>query len=209
MKIIDISMGIEPGMPVYKNQQEKKPKLIVLKDFSNSSSYESEMDINLHTGTHIDAPLHMIENGKTIERMDLAKLITWCKVLDFSYAEDCITKKDLESKSIKQGDFILLKTKNSLQEQISSDFVFLEKSGAEYLSGKNIKGVGIDSLGIERSQPEHDTHIALLEREIIIMEGLRLGDVDEGEYFLIAMPIKIIGAEAAPARAILLDPVCE
>lgn len=205
MKIFDISMGIKTDMSVYKNLQEKKPVLNVIKDFKTGSVYESKMDINLHTGTHIDAPLHMIENGKSIDELDLTKLITQCKVLDFSDIEDCITKKDLESKSIEQGDFVLLKTKNSLQDKMSSDFVFLEKSGAEYLSEKNIMGVGIDSLGIERSQPGHETHLALLSRQIVIIEGLRLGDIDEGKYYLIAMPVSIIGAEAAPARVILID----
>ncbi len=205
MKIIDISMSIEPGMAVYKNRWEKEPIFKTLQDHSNSSSRESGIDMSLHTGTHMDAPLHMIKDAETADKTDLQSLITHCKVLDFSCADDCITKSDLESKNIKENDFVLLKTKNSFRKNADSDFVFLEKSGAQYLSGIGIKGVGIDALGIERDQPGHETHISLLSKKIVIIEGLRLAHAQEGEYFLVALPIKIKGTEAAPLRAVLLD----
>lgn len=89
-------------------------------------------------------------------------------------------------------------------EDFDFEFVYLDKSGALYLKEKEIVGVGIDALGIERSQPDHETHKILLEAGIVILEGLRLKDVEEGEYFLYAAPLKIKGAEAAPTRAVLI-----
>ena len=108
------------------------------------------------------------------------------------------------NKGIKKGEFILLKTRNSTEDILEKDFVFLEKSGAKYLADMEIKGVGTDGLGIERSQPEHETHLTLMQKGIHILEGLRLGHVKEGEYILSAFPIYIPGAEASPVRAVLM-----
>lgn len=107
-------------------------------------------------------------------------------------------------KPIDEGAFILLKTKNSFHEGFANDFIYVEKSGAQYLKDKGIVGVGIDALGIERSQPGHETHKILLGAGIIILEGLKLADIAEGEYILSAAPLKIIGSEAAPVRAVLI-----
>lgn len=204
MKIYDISMNIQHGMAVYKNKEEKRPILKVVQDFSSGSAYESKIIMNMHTGTHVDAPLHMFEGGKSIDTIDLNSVVTKCKVLDLTSVNDKITKEDLVDKNILKGDFIVLKTKNSYTEQFDYNFVFLEKSGAEFLVGKEIIGVGIDSLGIERSQLGHETHKILMEKGITIIEGLRLKDVEEDEYILCAPPLKIINAEAAPTRAVLI-----
>lgn len=106
---------------------------------------------------------------------------------------------------ISQGEFLLFKTGNSEHEKWREDFIYLEKSGAEYLASRRISGVGIDALGIERAQPGHETHIALLGNDIIILEGLRLKHVEAGRYLLIALPVKIAGADGAPARAVLVQ----
>ena len=97
-----------------------------------------------------------------------------------------------------------MKTKNSWDDQFQSDFIYLDKSGAEFLEENNVLGVGIDALGIERNQPYHETHKILLSRHIPILEGLRLKEVPAGEYILHALPLKIAGVEAAPTRAVLI-----
>jgi arylformamidase len=205
MKIYDISMKIHFDMAVYKNKEDKRPIIKVVQDFSNNSAYESSITMNMHTGTHIDAPLHMVENGTTMDEFNLEKVITKCKVLDFTSIEHKITKEDLLTKEINKGDFILLKTRNSFLEDFDFNFVYVEESGAQYLKDKEIEGVGIDALGIERSQTGHETHKILFSQGITIMEGLRLKDVVEGEYFLCALPLKINGVEASPARAVLIE----
>jgi len=205
MKIIDISMPVTRLMPVYKGKESKRPNLYIESDFTTGSAYESKLEMNMHTGTHIDRSLHIIPGGTTIETLELSKVITSCKVIDFTDVGDKISREQLKSKNIKTGDFILLKTRNSYMDILETDFIFLDKSGAEYLKEMKIKGVGTDGLGIERSQPQHETHIQLLSSDIIILEGLRLKDIEEGEYILIAAPINIVGSEAAPVRAILLQ----
>ncbi len=205
MKIFDISMQIDRDMPVYQNRSEKKPVIHVVSDYAQSHSYESRITLDMHTGTHVDAPLHMLEQGETIDQIDLNRLITPCSVVDLSGVSGKISPSDLVSQAIAPGDFILLKTKNSNQPGFVSDFVYLDQNGARYLCDRQINGVGIDSLGIERDQPEHTTHKLLLEAGIIILEGLRLSGIRPGAYLLIATPLKIAGAEASPVRAVLLD----
>ena len=205
MKVHDISMKVDHDIPVYKNKDEIRPKITVVSDFSTGSSYSSNISMNLHTGTHIDAPLHMIEGGATFDTIDITKLITDCTVFDFTEVKDRITADDLKKKDIKPGSFILLKTRNSFFEGFDNNFVFVDKTGAEYLKNLQITGVGIDSLGIERAQPEHETHKILMGHGIIILEGLRLADIKEGSYKLAALPLKMHGTEASPARAVLIE----
>lgn len=204
MQIFDISMTISKDMPVYKGRPAKKPIFKIDGDFSTGSAYESRLEMNMHTGTHLDMPLHMVDGGKNLDSLDLTKVITKCKVFDLTSVDDKITADDLVGKDITAGDFVLLKTKNSFESILEGDYIYVDKTGAAYLAGKGIQGVGIDALGIERSQPDHETHLALLHADIVILEGLDLREVEEGEYFLFAAPIKIAGAEAAPVRAILM-----
>lgn len=202
VKVIDISMEIYKGMAVYKNNPDKQPSI---KRVQSGYVSESRIDIDAHTGTHVDAPLHMIEGGPTIETIPLERVVGPCRVIDFTEVTDGITLADIESKQVEPGEFLLLKTKNSLDEEFNFEFIFLKEDAARYLAEKGIKGVGIDSLGIERSQPGHPTHKALFNSGVIIIEGLRLREVAEGSYFLVAAPLKLIGTDAAPARVLLLD----
>jgi len=204
MEIYDISMEIYHEMPVYKGRVSKRPLIEIESDFSTGKVYESKLIMNLHTGTHFDSPLHVTENGENLDGLDLKRVVTRCKVFDLTDAENKITAEDLSGKDIEKGDFILLKTKNSLLDILEKDFVYVDESAALYLKDKRISGIGIDSLGIERDQPGHPTHKTLLNYGILILEGLRLKDVPEGEYFLVAAPLKIRGAEAAPVRALLI-----
>lgn len=203
-EIYDISMPITRFMPVYKGKEQKKPVFDLDSDFSSGTSFETRLEMNLHTGTHLDAPLHMIPGGNTVGKIDLSKVVTVCKVLDLTDVKDKITENDLKKFSISKGDFLLFKTRNSFEDILENEFVYLDKIGAKYLSDLNIRGVGIDALGIERNQPGHETHISLLSSDIIILEGLRLKDIKEGEYLLCAAPILIPQAEAAPVRAYLI-----
>ncbi|MDD4111418.1 MAG: cyclase family protein [Herbinix sp.] len=204
LKIFDISMPISYSMPVYKGKEEKRPIISIDGDFSTSSAYETRLELNLHTGTHLDTPKHMIPYGYTLEELELSKVITKCRVLDLTDVKEKITDKDLIRFDIKEGEFILLKTKNSFEDILENDFIYVDKDGAEYLSKLKIKGVGIDSLGIERAQPNHETHISLFNSDVMILEGLMLKDIEEDEYLLSAAPIYIPGAEAAPVRAYLM-----
>lgn len=202
--LYDISMPITASMPVYRGKEEKRPRITTDSDFTKGKTYESRLEMNLHTGTHLDRTLHMIPDGNRMDSLDVKQLITACKVIDLLDVKEKITDKDLTGRNIREGDFILFKTRNSYEDILEKEFVYLDKTGAEYLAGLNIKGVGTDALGIERSQPEHETHLQLMRKGIHILEGLRLKDIKEGEYLLIALPLNIPEAEAAPVRAILM-----
>jgi arylformamidase len=203
-KIYDISMTIREDMQVYKNKEELKPSIRCVRDFSTSSAYESVISLHLHTGTHVDAPLHMLQGGKTIDTIGLDQLAGPARVLDLTHVKGGIGREHLEPFAIQRGEWILLKTSNSFSEAFDFEFVFLNEQGAAYLQEIGIKGVGIDSLGIERSQEGHPTHKTLLKNGIIIVEGLRLKDVPAGTYFMVIAPLKLTGVEAAPARALLI-----
>jgi arylformamidase len=205
MKYHDISMEISEDMMVYKNRAEKKPRREIMARYDEQEINESRILMDLHTGTHIDAPFHMIDSGETIETMDMSKLIGKAIVLDLTDITDGITKEDLAEKKIETGSFVLLKTRNSFSDEFNGDFIYLKEDGAKYLSEIGIRGVGIDALGIERSQPGHETHKILLGKGIIIIEGLRLSKIDEGEYMMYALPLKIKGGDGAPARVILAE----
>lgn len=205
MSLYDISMAVSPEIITYKNNPANKPVFETQADFTNSSHYETKVTTNLHTGTHIDAPLHMIEGGATMDAYELSRFITPCRVLDLTHVVGKITKEDLIPFAPKAGEFLLFKTKNSWDEAFNFDFVFLAGDGAAYLAEVGIHGVGTDALGIERSQPDHETHKALLGQGIIILEGLRLKAVPAGAYQLIALPVKLSGTEAAPTRAVLIE----
>jgi arylformamidase len=206
MKIYDITVPIYEGMPVYKNKPEKQP---VFTTSTNGHVTESRIAMDAHSGTHIDAPLHMINDGETFETIPIENLVGKVKVFDLSRVEDGISRADLEPLHIAEGDFVLFKTRNSFDEAFNFDFIFLKEDGAKYLVDRKIKGVGIDALGIERSQEGHPTHKALFGANIIVMEGLYLKEVKAGTYFMVAAPLKLKGIDASPARVLLFDGINE
>src|SRR3989338_577419 len=160
-------MEISEDMVIYKNRTDKKPKISVTRRLEEGAN-ESKLDIFVHTGSHVDAPYHILENGKKIDEMPLDRFMGKAIVIDFTKVKDCITRKDLVNSGIKiqKYDIILLKTKNLPEKDFNFNFIYLEKTGAEYLVSKKIKAAGIDSLGIERDQPNHETHKILSNNSI-------------------------------------------
>jgi len=209
MIIHDVSMLIEPDMMVYKDKPSKKPVFENMGNHSNGVSHESKVSLDIHTGTHIDMPLHMIESGKTMDTFDFTRLMTSAKVFDMTHLESpVISLSDIKSFDIVKDDFIIFKTKNSFYDKTKGfeyDFVYVDESAARYLTEINVNGVGIDALGIERAQDNHLTHKLLLQQDIIILEGLELKDIKEGPYQLVALPIKLKGTEGSWVRAILIE----
>lgn len=202
-KYYDVSMTITETIQVWKNYTHKKPSFKVVADFSNSVVHETEVTLNLHTGTHMDFPLHMLKDGKTSDSLDLSRLITTVKVIDMTHVTDAINDSDLVFLGIKKGDFVLFKTKNSFEDDFNFNFIYVNEWASKYLSEKGVVGVGVDGLGIERDQIGHPTHKTLMNQDIIIIEGLRLKDVPEGVYQMIALPIKMKGTDALLLSVIL------
>ncbi|GAE94417.1 metal-dependent hydrolase [Gracilibacillus boraciitolerans JCM 21714] len=202
MNFFDISMEVHSEMQVWENIEGIKP---MFDRETNGHVTSTTAHLSLHTGTHIDAPLHMINDADTFETISLKRLVRKVKVIDLENVKDGITRSDLEGHSLAKDDFILCKTKNSDYDKPSFDFnfIFLKKDGADYLAEIGIEGIGIDTLGIERSQEGNPTHRTLFQNDIIIIEGLRLKNIEPGDYFMVAAPLKLIGTEAAPARVLL------
>lgn len=206
MKVWDISWPISNATTGYKDK--KVVHIEEVKHFVKDGARETTLCLSSHTGTHVDAPSHFLCDGLTIDALPLDRLIGPCHVIDCTAVSDYITDEHLHNKDIKTGEIILFKTANSLTsptDAFSPHFVYIHYSAARYLAEKKIKAVGIDYLGIERSQPDHPTHKTLMHADIVIIEGLRLAHVSAGNYFFVCLPLYTIGVEAAPARAVLMS----
>lgn len=202
MKIFDVSLPIFEGMPVYKNKPEKQPEF---KTAQNAHVTETRISMDVHTGTHVDAPLHMVPGGDTIETLPIEKLVRKAKVIDLTASTGFISAEDLADKGIQEDDFVLFKTKNSWDTEFNFEFIYVNSDAAKVLAEIGIAGVGIDALGVERAQENHPTHKQLFQNNIIIIEGLQLKEVPEGEYLMVAAPLKIRGLDASPARIVLIE----
>ena len=205
-KVIDISWPINQNTVEYKNKGELNFKAV--KNIQTDGVHQTHVSLDMHTGTHIDASAHFAKNGGTVDQISFDHLISDCKVFDLTHVEEKITASDLQDLDVQENGIVLLKTKNSgllALGKFEPNFVYLDKTAAQYLVSKKIKTVGIDYLGIERAQPEHETHKIFFKANITIIEGLRLGDVTPGKYFLICLPVKFEGVEAALSRAVLLE----
>jgi arylformamidase len=207
--IYDVSMPIYKGMQVYKNKEEKKPVIEAIRSLTPHFTQESVITMNLHTGTHLDFPRHMLKEGTTSTGFDSKVLIRNVKVFDVTRIDDHISQKDLEVLDIQRDDFILFKTKNSLNDHFDFNFIYIDEQASSYLASLHIAGVGVDGLGVERAQSEHPTHMNLMHANILIIEGLRLAQVKEGTYFMVALGLNILEVDAIPLRVLLYDSVGE
>ncbi len=167
----------------------------------------SRLDLDLHTGTHVESALHYVEGGDPIETVSLETLVGPAIVVDLR-AADAIGPEELDAAGIPDGtERLLLRTRNSglLQpgEDFRRDFVGLTVDGARWIVGRSFRLIGTDYLSIQRFDDEPETHRVLMRAGVAILEGLDLSAVDPGAYRLTCLPIKLESTEAAPARAIL------
>jgi len=160
----------------------------------------------LHTGTHIDAPLHFIKDGKDVTQIPSSSMMGDVLVMDVTN-ENKITAEYLKRQDFQNCERIFFKTISDEMDRKSSleknDFIALDVSAANYLREKKIKLIGIDGLSIAIADELKEVHVSLLEKEIVIVEVLNLQEITAGIYEMICLPIKIAGAEAAPARVLL------
>ncbi len=206
MNYIDISVLISEKTPHWPSEPEIE--FISIKKISEGgSSNVNAIKMSLHTGTHVDAPLHFIENGKIISEYDLSIFNGKAKVIQIKNEKE-ISLEEIINFKIEAGDIVLFKTQNSnsewYKEKFKNDFVYLTPEAAEFLSNQKIKCVGIDYLSIAEKGKGKAVHQILLGNNIAIIEGLYLGKTKQGEYELLCLPLKILG-EGAPARAILIE----
>jgi arylformamidase len=208
--IIDVSLGIDPGMLTWPGDPpvEVDPaKRLAKGDPANVS----ELRLGSHTGTHVDPPFHFIDGAATIEALDLAVLVGEAVVADLRGAGDTIGPGELDALGLPSGtERVLFRTPNSLlwhqtPVRFPDSYTALTPDGALWCVERGIRLVGTDFLSIEqRGAPGHPTHVTLLRAGVIIVEGLDLSAVSPGVYDLIVLPLKIVGGDGAPARAVLI-----
>lgn len=207
MKLIDISVPLNPNLPVWPG--EAPPKIRQTASMKNGDDCNvSYLELGSHTGTHIDAPLHFVDDAKTTNEIPLEKLTGPCQVVDMT-GKSRITAADLEALRLPQAtEKILFKTDNSRlwdnpRHPFYEDFCALTADAAQWVVDHGIHLVGIDYLSIQLYHDNFDTHVILLSNEVVIVEGLDLREVNPGNYRLICLPLKIEGVEGTLARAVL------
>ncbi len=211
MKLHDISLTISPKLPVWPGDpQARLERVRKIEDGANSNV--SELQLRVHTGTHVDAPVHFLNDSKEgVDDLPLKTLVGFCCVVEIPSDVDVITQETLEKVYIPQGNQrILFKTRNSgYWKQGLSDFqekfVGIDASAAQHLVDMGYKLVGIDYLSIAPYKNSRPTHEVFLKNGIIVIEGLDLSEVSEGYYTLFCLPLKLAGSDGAPARVILID----
>ena len=193
---------MEEGMAIYPDNPPFQ-----IKPYAYKTSVMAEISMGNHTGTHMDAPRHALEKGKTVEHVKLEPMIGLCRVLDMTHVKKGITVSDLKKAHIRKGERILVKTANSKRgtTKFFSGFVYLESAAAEFLAEKDIVLFGTDYLSVkQKGSADNTAHTALLKKSIVIFEGLNFAKVSPGTYFFIGLPLKVTALDGAPARAVLI-----
>lgn len=210
MTIYDITVPLTNEMPTYPGD----PGVQITDWYSlaqGDPANVTRLNIGAHTGTHVDAPAHFIKGAAPVESLPLDILIGPSQVVEVPETKLSIDKEFVAQHCEQGVTRVLFKTRNSNFWNNPSlgfreDFTYLELTAAEYLVAQGIRLVGIDYLSIEQfGQKNHPTHLALLAKGVVIVEGLNLSAVPAGQYELICLPMRIRSGQGdgAPARAIL------
>jgi arylformamidase len=199
---IDISVPLREGMVVFafeNNMQIERRYSMERGDMGNNSS----IHMGVHTGTHMDAPRHVLANGQTIDQMPLNDAIGPARVIEIR-DHKAIKAEELKQYKFKRGERILFKTLNSQRcwktDTFIADFVYITEDAAQLLADAGVRLVGIDYLSVGGPGA---THRILLGAGIWLLEGLDLSAVGVGNYNLICLPLKLVRTEASPVRAVL------
>ena len=203
---IDISIPIHAEMTVYPGDNSLRRSWVRrIRDGERVNL--SALTLGSHTGTHVDAPFHFKDDGIRLDQVPLQVFVGQARVVEIS---DPVSVKAtaLRDLGLASAERVLFKTRNSQlwsEAEFREDFVYIESDAAQYLVDLGMRLVGIDYLSVDRygdgSSPAHNT---LLGNGVVIAEGLDLSAADQGTYTLVCLPLKIPGADGAPARAVLL-----
>jgi arylformamidase len=210
MPIYDISVPLRNDLPTYPGD----PGIQITDWLSlekGDAANVSRVNFGAHTGTHIDAPAHFIQGARRLESLPLDVLIGEVEVVAVPDTVLSIDRSFIEQHCRGETERILFKTRNSAfwTDQATTfreDFTYLELEAAISLAEEGVRLVGIDYLSIEQfGSKNHETHLALLSRDVIILEGLNLTGVEPGKYELICLPLRLRSGpgDGAPARAVL------
>jgi arylformamidase len=210
MPIYDLSVPISGDLPTYPS--DPCIKIETWSSLANGNGANvSSLSFGAHTGTHVDAPAHFIDGTRKVESLDVNVLIGEAEVIEVPEERLVIDEAFVAEHCPPGTARVLFKTRNSAfwttdNTDFRTDFTYLDLPAARRLVEQGVRLVGIDYLSIEKfGSKDHETHCALLSREVIILEGLNLTDVPSGKYELICLPLRLrtdLG-DGAPARAVL------
>ena len=202
MELLDITVPIREGMVTYPGDPTVRLER-VSSIADGALANVSRLDFGVHSGTHIDAPLHFIEGAPATEKLPLDDLIGPAEVVDATGADGLLDRAALDELNLPDAARLLFKTTNS-QLWASDDFaensVHLTVDCAELLVERGVRLVGLDYLSVG----DPDAHRALLGAGVVAVEGLDLREVEPGAYELLCLPLKLVGSDGAPARAVLV-----
>jgi arylformamidase len=198
-RILDITRPLGAGTPLYPG--DRKPSF---RTREQDGYTITDLDLTTHTGTHLDAPSHYLPGGVTVDRVPVRRIIGKARVLDLGGAGDAITARDLRE-GIRGARRILLRTRASGTACFGEEFPHLTPDAARLIAVAGIAAVGIDSPSIEAFGSDGSVHRELLGRGIGVLEFLDLSGAEPGDYFIIALPLRLEGLDGSPARVILID----
>ncbi len=213
-RLHDISVAVCPQMPSWPGDPTFESRLVDAIAQGEAANV-SWIGMGAHSGTHVDAPLHFFQSGVAVDSLPLDVLVGPCIVAELP-ATDAIRAADLEALSLPTGTTrLLLKTPNSSLWHSSAtefrpDFVGLAPDAARWVVNQVIRLLGVDYLSVEPypAPREHPVHKTLLAAGVVLLEGTDLSTISPGAYMLVCLPLKLIGLEGAPARAVLLECTC-
>lgn len=199
MKIIDITRPLKEGMLVYPGDL-----IPSFRQADHGRYLISDLHLSSHTGTHIDAPAHYLKSGDTIDTIPLRNLMGRCRVIDVSSAGTLITAAHIQGK-IRGTTRLLLKTGFSGKDTFSDTYPSLAPDAAYLLTEAGVICIGIDSPSIESFDCDGSVHRRLLEKGCLIIELIDLSGVPEGDYEILALPLRLEGLDGSPARVVLIQ----
>ncbi len=210
MKIYDVSLAIHPALVTWPGDPGISLER-VSKIEEGADANVSQIQMGVHTGTHVDAPFHFVAGGNTIESLALDVLVGQAQVVQIPASETVIDADVLERAGVEPGvRRVLFKTGNAEHwqrepERFKEDFVAISVDGADWLVEHGVRLVGIDYLSVAPFDAGVPTHVALLKAGVVALEGLDLSEVEPGTYELYCLPLKLKGSDGAPARTILIE----
>jgi len=206
---IDATATLDPATtPVYEGDAPMKFEF--LKDMRKGDALTlSVYSLGAHSGTHIDAPMHFVRDGASIDHVPIDPLIGPARLIDIPDAVQSIDAAELNRHEWRGVPRVIFRTRSSLRGWMESstfhrDFAYIAPDAAQLLADAGVQLVGIDYISAEQfGAPAPRTHRILLGKGIPIVEGLDLSGVPAGDYDVIVLPIKVAGHEGAPARAVM------
>lgn len=205
--IYDISIPIVSGGLVYPGNPEISiaPQQAIAR---GAGANVSTVSFGSHTGTHVDAPKHFFDDGIGVDALPLDVLMGPAVVIRVPDDMMAVGEEQLRLHELKAHTRVLIKTRNSgfvREREFHKDYTYLAPDGAEYLVSLGVKLVGVDYLSVEQFHSgHHRTHRTLLENGVVIVEGLDLSQPAMGPYDLRVLPLRLVGLDGAPARAVLV-----